>query len=64
VTAPAVQILGAVYVPGMLTGWSVVGLLRRPGVSDPPIVALETASEVRDCVAFLLLVHLKVSLPP
>jgi drug/metabolite transporter (DMT)-like permease len=29
VTAPAAQILGAVYVLGMLTGWSVVGLLRR-----------------------------------
>jgi lipopolysaccharide assembly protein A len=29
VTAPAIQILGAAYGLGMLTGWSVVGLLRR-----------------------------------
>ncbi len=29
ITAPAVLILGAAYVLGMLTGWSVVGALRR-----------------------------------
>ena len=29
ITAPAVLILGATYVLGMLTGWSVVGALRR-----------------------------------
>jgi hypothetical protein len=29
VTAPVAGVLGAVYVLGMLTGWTVVGLLRR-----------------------------------
>jgi uncharacterized integral membrane protein len=29
ITAPAVVILGAAYALGMLTGWSVVGALRR-----------------------------------
>jgi uncharacterized integral membrane protein len=29
VTAPVVAVLGAAYGLGMLTGWSVVGLLRR-----------------------------------
>jgi uncharacterized integral membrane protein len=29
VNGPAVLILGATYVLGMLTGWSVVGALRR-----------------------------------
>jgi lipopolysaccharide assembly protein A len=29
ITGPAVLVLGATYVLGMLTGWSVVGVLRR-----------------------------------
>ena len=29
VTAPAAAVLGVAYLLGMLTGWSVVGLLRR-----------------------------------
>jgi putative membrane protein len=29
ITGPAVLVLGVTYVIGMLTGWSVVGVLRR-----------------------------------
>jgi uncharacterized integral membrane protein len=29
ITGPAVLVLGATYVLGMLTGWSVIGVLRR-----------------------------------
>jgi hypothetical protein len=39
VTAPVVAVVGAAYGLGMLTGWSVVGLLRR---------SFETATDFRD----------------
>src|SRR3712207_802783 len=39
VTAPIAAVVGVVYVLGMLTGWSVIGLLRR---------SFEAATDFRD----------------
>ncbi len=43
VDVPLVGVLGGVYVLGMLTGWSVIGLLRRSWDTATDFRARETA---------------------